>query len=174
MVYTTEIISQNCTGWMSQNVWRVGVEVHFWVGALFLVCRQQLVFAYPFLWAHKEREQALESIVLRILIPLLQGPTRGLPGGSDGKASACNMGDPGLIPGSVRSSGEGNGNPLQYPCQENPMDGGAWWAAVHGFTKSRIPGSPALQSDTTEWFHFHFILPNFKYSHPVLCQQRTI
>ena len=50
MVYTTEIISQNCTGWMSQNnVESVGVEVHFWVGALFLVCRQQLVFAHPVL-----------------------------------------------------------------------------------------------------------------------------
>ena len=47
-------------------------------------------------------------------------------GGSDGKASAYNAGDPGLIPGSGRSSGEGNGNPLQYPWLENPMDGGAW------------------------------------------------
>ena len=50
----------------------------------------------------------------------------GFPAGSDGKASACNMGDPGLIPGSGRSSGEGNGNPLQYPCLENPMDRGDW------------------------------------------------
>ena len=48
------------------------------------------------------------------------------PGGSDGKASAYNAGDPGLIPGSGRSSGEGNGNPLQYSCLKNPMDGGAW------------------------------------------------
>ena len=48
------------------------------------------------------------------------------PGGSDGKASAYNAGDPGSIPGSGRSSGEGNGNPLQYSCLENPMDGGAW------------------------------------------------
>ena len=47
---------------------------------------------------------------------------RGFPAGSDGKASACNMGDPGSIPGSGRSSGEGNGNPLQYPCLEDPMD----------------------------------------------------
>ena len=42
------------------------------------------------------------------------------------KASACNAGDPGLIPGSGRSPGEGDGNPLQYSCLENPMDGGAW------------------------------------------------
>ena len=48
------------------------------------------------------------------------------PGGSDGKASACNVGDPVSISGSGRSSGEGNGNPFQYSCLENPMDGGAW------------------------------------------------
>ena len=48
------------------------------------------------------------------------------PGGSDGKASVYNVGDQGLIPGSGRSPGEGNGNPLQYYCLENPMDGGAW------------------------------------------------
>ena len=59
------------------------------------------------------------------------------PGGSDGKASAYNVGDLGLIPGSGRSPSEGNGNLLQYPCLENPMDGGAWWAKVHGVTKSR-------------------------------------
>ena len=48
------------------------------------------------------------------------------PGGSDAKASVYNVGDPGSIPGSGRSPGEGNGNPLQYSCLENPMDGGAW------------------------------------------------
>ena len=58
------------------------------------------------------------------------------PGGSEVKASACNAGDLGLIPGSGRSSGKGNGNPLQYSCLENPMDGGAWWATVHGVAKS--------------------------------------
>ena len=60
-----------------------------------------------------------------------------LPGGSDGKASACNAGDPGSIPGLGRSPGEGNGNPLQYPCLENPMDGEAWQATVHGVAKSQ-------------------------------------
>ena len=50
----------------------------------------------------------------------------GFPGGSDGKASAYNEGDLGSNPGLGRSSGEGKGNPLQYPCLENPMDGGAW------------------------------------------------
>ena len=53
-----------------------------------------------------------------------------------GKESACRTGDLGLTPGSGRSPGEGNGNPLQYPCLENVMDSGAWWAAVHGVTKS--------------------------------------
>ena len=61
----------------------------------------------------------------------------GFPGGSDGKASACNAEDPGSIPGSGRSPAEGNGNPLQYSCLENSMDGGAWWATVHGITKSQ-------------------------------------
>ena len=49
-----------------------------------------------------------------------------MPGGSDGKTSTYNEGDPGSIRGSGRSPGEGNGNPLQYSCLENPMDGGAW------------------------------------------------
>ena len=53
------------------------------------------------------------------------------------KESAYNAGDPGSIPGSGRSPGEGNGNPLLYSCLENPMDRGAWWATVHGVTKSQ-------------------------------------
>ena len=56
----------------------------------------------------------------------------GFPGGSDGKESACNAGDPGSIPGSGRSTGEGNDNPFQYSCLENPMDREAWLATVHG------------------------------------------
>ena len=58
--------------------------------------------------------------------------------GSEDKASACNAGDPGWIPGLGRSPGEGNGNPLQCSCLENPMDRGAWRATVHGVAKSRI------------------------------------
>ena len=64
-----------------------------------------------------------------------------LPGGSDGKASVYNAGDPGSIPGSGRSPGKGNGNPLQYYCLENPMDRRAWQATVHGGRK---------ESDMTE------------------------
>ena len=61
----------------------------------------------------------------------------GFPGGSEVKASACNVGDLGSIPGLRRSPGEGNGNPPQYSCLQNPMDRGALWAAVHGVAKSR-------------------------------------
>ena len=57
--------------------------------------------------------------------------------GSDGKASVYNAGDSGSIPGLGRSPGEGNGNPLQDYCVENPMDRGAWQATVHGVAKSR-------------------------------------
>ena len=60
-----------------------------------------------------------------------------LCGGSVVKASVCNAGDLGSIPGLGRSPGEGNGNPLQYSCLENPMGGGAWWATVHGVAKSQ-------------------------------------
>ena len=59
------------------------------------------------------------------------------PGGLEGKASACDVGDPGSIPSLGRSPGEGSGNPLQYSCLENPKDGGAPWATVHRATKNR-------------------------------------
>ena len=61
----------------------------------------------------------------------------GSPGSSVGKESACSAGDPGSIPGSGRYAGEGNGNPLQYSCLENPLDRGAWQATVCGVAKSR-------------------------------------
>ena len=69
------------------------------------------------------------------------------PGGSEGKESVSSTGDPGLIPGSGRSSGEGNGNPLKYSCLENPMDGGAWQATVHGVAKSRTRMSDFIQGE---------------------------
>ena len=61
----------------------------------------------------------------------------GFPCSSVGKESACSAGDTGLIPGLGRSPGEGNGNRLHYPCLENLIDRGAWWAAVHGVPKSQ-------------------------------------
>ena len=67
-----------------------------------------------------------------------QQATRRFPGGSSGKESATNVGDMGLIPGSGRPPGGRNGNPLQYSCLENLMDREAWWAPVHGVTKSQI------------------------------------
>ena len=60
----------------------------------------------------------------------------GFPGDSDGKASACNAGNAGSIPGLGRSSGEGNGNPLQYFCLENPLDRGAWQVQSVGLQES--------------------------------------
>ena len=56
---------------------------------------------------------------------------------SDSKETACSVVDPGSIPGSGRSPGEGNGYSFQYSCLENSMDRGAWWATIHGITKSQ-------------------------------------
>ena len=70
----------------------------------------------------------------------------GFPGGSDGKASTCNAGDPGSIPGSGKILGEGNGNPLQYPCLENPVDE----------EPGRLQHRGHKESDTTERFHIGF------------------
>ena len=73
----------------------------------------------------------------------------GFPGGSDGKESACNTGDPGSVPGSGRSPGEGSGSPLQYSCLENPMEWGAQRSIVHGVAKSRT------QLSASTFIHFH-------------------
>jgi len=89
------------------------------------------------------------------------------PGGSDSNTSAYNEGDLGSILGLGRSPGEGNGNPLQYSCLENPMDGGAWQATVHGVTKSRPRLSdftftfiPSVRSCSIHsfWWHFYIYL----------------
>ena len=81
---------------------------------------------------------ALLPATLGIAIKKIIGSIyRDFPGGSDGKESACNAGDLDSIPRLGRSPGEGNGNPLQYSCLENPMNREAWWAAVHGVTKSQ-------------------------------------
>ena len=80
-------------------------------------------------------ERCSSTVSLRIWIVVkFRG---GFPVGSEVKASACNVGDLGLIPGLGRSSGEGNGNPLLYTCLENSTDRGDWRATVHGVAKSR-------------------------------------
>ena len=80
----------------------------------------------------------------------------GFPGGSNGKESACNVGDVGSIPESERSPGKGNGYPLQYSCLENSKDRGAWWATVHGVAESQIRLSD---------FHFHIYTYTFANTH---------
>ena len=82
--------------------------------------------------AHETEDASHSGLVFGII-----NTRKGFPGSLDSKASAYNAGDPGSIPRLRRSPGQGNGNPLQYSCLENPMDREAWWATVHGVTKSR-------------------------------------
>ena len=93
----------------------------------------------------------------------------GLPGGSDGQDSACNAGDPGLIPGSGRSSPEKNVNPLQHSCLENPMDRGAGWAIVHGVAESEATVQLTLslccisENHHLSSLNYHFLLRSASY-----------
>ena len=131
-----------------------------WQAAVYAVTKSQTRlsdFTFTFYFHALEKEMATHSSVLAWRIPgtgepgglpsvgrtgletteaTQQQQQQGLPGGLDGKESAHNAGDLGLIPGLGRSPGGGHGNPLQYSCLENPMDRGAWRATVHGVTKS--------------------------------------
>ena len=91
----------------------------FLENSLHLKSREQ---RHKFVPPEQRREPSVKGSLSDVVVPF---PHKGFPGGSDGKASACNEGDPGSIPGSGRSPGEGNGNPLQYSCLENSMDRGA-------------------------------------------------
>ena len=82
--------------------------------------------------SHWEAQESYENLVLNL--------NSSFPGGSALKYLPVNVGDTGLIPGSGRPPGEGNGSPLQYYCLENPMDRGAWWGTVHGVTKESDTG----------------------------------
>ena len=73
----------------------------------------------------------------KLVFPLYRVWNKGFPGSSEGKESACSVGDPGLIPELGRSPGEGNGNPLQYSCLENSMERGAWRVIVHAVAKTQ-------------------------------------
>ena len=87
----------------------------------------------------------------------------GFPGGSDGKASACNAGELGSIPWSERSPGEGNCNPLQYSCLESSTDGGAWWATFHGVAKSQTG-----QSDFAHIYRYPDIMYSIIYMQHII------
>ena len=91
---------------------------------------------HPYMTTGKTIALSIQTFVGKVL-SLLFNMLLGFPCSSDGKEAACSAGNPGLIPGLGRSPEEGNGNSLQYPCLENLMDRGAWWAAVHGVAKSR-------------------------------------
>ena len=118
-----------------------------------LVNKLIYVLQFVFLWNQRDFKTNLTGLLwirASLVAQLVKNPPamqeiwvwslvwedQGFPGGLEGKASTCNEGDPGSIPESGRSPGEGNGNPLQYSCLENPIDGGAWEAAVHGVVKS--------------------------------------
>ena len=73
----------------------------------------------------------------QVLLEIITYEAMGFLGGSDDKESDCNAGDLGSIPGSGRFPGEGNGNPLQYSCLENPMGRGAWWASAYQVAQSQ-------------------------------------
>ena len=87
------------------------------------------------LYSQEEEAEGLDRGA--VLEPRNRIQYSGFPCSSLGKESACSAGDQGSIPGSGRYPGEGNGNPLQYPCLGNPMDRGVWQAIVHGVPKSR-------------------------------------
>ena len=89
--------------------------------------RKSLASCSP--WGHKESDMTEQLSTAHIF-------RAGLPRWLSGKESTCQAGEASLIPGSERSAGGGHGNPLQYSCLRNPMDGGAWWATVHRVTKS--------------------------------------
>ena len=125
--------------------WQIGGKVETVTDFIFLgskitvngVCSHEIKYACSLegkLWQTHSFLPTKVHTVKDMVFPVV---IYSFPGGSEDKVSACSEGDLGLIPGSGRSPGEGNGNPLQYSCLENPMDGGAWWAAVHRVAKSQ-------------------------------------
>ena len=111
---------------MSQDMFFPLVFLIFWPMLL-------IYFAFSYL---ESKLGWINIKLILIIIVLILKPLWGFPDNSVVKKSASNAGDRSLIPGSRRYPGEGSGNLLQYPCLGNPMDRGAWWAAVHGSAKS--------------------------------------
>ena len=89
---------------------------------------------YFYSYFRNEKTESRQSTLIKI-IEQISDRIGGFPHGSVGKESACNVGDPGSIPGLGRSPGEGHGHPLQYSCLQNSMDRGAWRATVHGVAR---------------------------------------
>ena len=98
----------------------------------FLLCSNSLVFVYVCVCVLMTKDMAVKLKHLQYSFNRVHWKIWGFPGGSVVKNLPANAGDQGLIPGSGRSPGEGNGNPLQNSCLVNPMDRGAWWDTVHG------------------------------------------
>ena len=122
--------------------WLVNVKVmiYFWDKA------HSVMMYYPFLYCWFYLLRSFASMCLQTILHEFFYTSSEFPSAAFflhvlylviSKASACNAGDLGSIPGSGRSPGEGNGNSLQYSCLENPMDEGAWWARIHGVAKCR-------------------------------------
>ena len=98
------------------------------------------------------RNRSLQKILNMYAFATLFILLKGFPGGSGGRESACNAGDPGSILGLRRSPGERNCKPTQYSCLENPMDWGAWCATVHGVAKSQTGLSSSFSFIVLKYF----------------------
>ena len=131
-----------------QNLNRVHTFASDWcvsLGYFFILFPHVVSYMSSFLRSRKPFQATFFPFIILLLFKILNFFLKSkylynihssFPGGSEDKASSCNAGDPGSIPGLGRSPGEGNGNPLQYSCLENPMDRGAWRATIYGITKS--------------------------------------
>ena len=121
--------------WILSNAFSVSIEVIVWL------------LSFLFIWCIT----LMDLWMLNHSCEFGMKPTcwyRGSRGGLVSKESSCSVGDLGSISGSGRSPGEGNGSPLQYSCQENSMDKGAWWATIHAVTKS---GTRRATNIFTSW-----------------------
>ena len=140
-----------------------GVGCYFLLQGIFRTQRLNLHLVSPTLaggfftnWATREAKPTVIVRINWINTWHVWGPL-GFPGSSDGKESACNAGDQGSIPGSGRSLGEENGNPLQYSCLENPMDREAWPTTVHGSQRVRHDWVTSLLSFMSEGHVWHIV-----------------